>query len=390
MISKLSGQCQEHSPLQSFSKESMIVINPKSVHLEKGYLLASQADSQVRSRWHDKLQKAFTRRQQQHETAVSEYEKRKQVTNRDILTGVIYVMGGIGAGTICFLIPLLFGLTTSFWAIIGTIIFSLTSMLGIGLGIFWLIQLTLPKPQPPANPFQAQIFSPILPQWKAAMNIRLPPAIQHGDKGELAFIRKLQFMLGNDYFLLSGIQQRHGEDVDVVLIGPKGVWVFEVKYWSGTIRWQSGHWSRFKTYHEQGGKLSIENKPIAQPPDKQWQRVAEDVNRSVQMRCPGLVSRHLSRMIVKGGLVFTHESAKYEIGSGFPISWGSSEWWLGHIMTAPKIPNWSETDSMAILDALLGRHREIHNYPNTRCMVEQATKLVANSEALMTNWVKHS
>lgn len=368
----------------------MIIVNPKSVRLERGYLLASQAESQLQHRWHDRLQRAFTQRQQQYETAVSENEKRKQATNRDILTGVLYVLAGTGVGTVCFLIPLIFGLVTTLWAIIGAMIFALTSMLGGGLGIFWLIQRALPQPQPPTNPFQTRIFSPILPQWKMAMKTTLAPAIQVGDTGEHAFIQSLQYMLGNEYFLLSGIQQRHGEDVDVVLIGPKGIWVFEVKYWSGTIRWQSGQWSRFKTYHEPGGKLAIENKPVSQPPDKQWQRVATDVGRSIQMQCPGLVSRYFSGIAIKGGLVFTHKGAKYEMGPGFPISWGSSEWWLGYIMAAPKIPNWREADSMAILDALLGRHREIHNYPNTRCMVEQATKLVANSEALIANWVKHS
>ncbi|MCB8975821.1 MAG: NERD domain-containing protein [Ardenticatenaceae bacterium] len=298
----------------------MIVVNPKSVHLLKGYLLASQAESQLQNRWRAKLQTAFAKRQQKYETAASQREKEKQATNRDILTGVIYVLGGVGISVVCFLVPLLFHSSANFWKIVGAITLTLTSMLGTGLGVFWLIQLTLPKPQPPANPFQSDIFSPILPQWKTALKTSLPPAIQAGDVGEHAFIRNLQLMLGNDYFLLSGIQQRHGEDVDVVLIGPKGVWVFEVKYWSGTIRWRSGQWSRTKTYHAPGGIPTTEQKTISQPPDKQWQRVAADVSKSIQIRCPELGARYLGGIAIKGGLVFTHQEANYEIGPGVPIA----------------------------------------------------------------------
>lgn len=366
----------------------MIVVNPKISNLVAGYHLARQAENELLNRWRKKLQEAFERQKKQYRSQVVEYKKRRQATHRDILTGIAYILAGIGAGILCFLIPSLFKFSSNFLTISGIFIFTLTLVFGIGLGVFGLIQLALPKPKSPTDPLQTQIFPPIMPQWQTAMKTSLPPAIQAGDKGEHAFIHGLGYMLGNDYFLISGIQQRHGEDVDVILVGPKGVWVFEVKYWSGTIRWQSGVWSRFKTYHEQGGTLATEQKPISQPPDKQWERVAADVSKTIQRGCPELGARYLGGMAIKGGLVFTHTGAKYEIGPGFPISWGSSEWWAGHLMEAPKIPNWREADSISILDALLARHREIHPYSNTRSMLAQANQLVASSEAMISNWIQ--
>ena len=176
--------------------------------------------------------------------------------------------------------------------------------------------------------------------------------------------------------------------MDVTLVGPKGIWVFEVKYWNGTIRWRAGEWSRERTYYKPGAIKVTEPRPVSQPPGEQWRRAVGDVNKTVQLKTPQFVGRHLTQAQAKGGLVFTHRGATYQIDSSLPVAWGPLEWWKSQIAAAPIISGWQESDTLEVLDALLARHGEIDPRSNRRCLKNHGQTLVSHAEKELMVWLK--
>jgi Ca2+/Na+ antiporter len=66
-----------------------------------------------------------------------------------------------------------------------------------------------------------------------------------GRRGEDAIVEKLRGALDNQWTIFRNLHlPDRKDDLDVVLVGPGGVWVTEVKAYSGTIRFQSGNWER--------------------------------------------------------------------------------------------------------------------------------------------------
>ncbi|MBK8904582.1 MAG: NERD domain-containing protein [Anaerolineaceae bacterium] len=365
----------------------MIIVDVNASNLFEGYQVANQAESQLLKQWRPQLKKAFERRQQRFLTELEARKKRRLVTKREILTGVAYSLGIVAGGVFFFLLANIFERFSDYGRLIGWLLLVVAFLMGGGIFFYWILQLLQPKPSPPADPFNSRLISPVLPKWKAAIRGKLPPIIKDGDEGERRFIYELQSSLDDSYYLLSGIQQRHGEDVDVTLVGPKGIWVFEVKYWNGTIRWRAGKWSRERTYYKPGAIKVTEPRPVSQPPGEQWRRAVGDVNKTLQVKKPQFVGRHLTRAQAKGGLVFTHRGATFQIDSGLPVAWGSPEWWTGQIAAVPIIPGWQESDSLEVLDALLARHGEIDPRSNRRCLKNHALSLVSHAEKELMVWL---
>lgn len=84
--------------------------------------------------------------------------------------------------------------------------------------------------------------------------------VDYGDVGEEKFYRHLTQSLPDDHVSIRGILVKQGLDVDLLVVGPTNVWVFEVKHWSGTITCRNGNWRRSKPYYAHGGVLKYEEK----------------------------------------------------------------------------------------------------------------------------------
>lgn len=70
--------------------------------------------------------------------------------------------------------------------------------------------------------------------------MRLGMWCQGGEKmtmldGEHDFVRQLQRVLDSSHYIIYRLQQKRSDDIDVTVVGPTGIWVFEVKYWAGSI-----------------------------------------------------------------------------------------------------------------------------------------------------------
>jgi hypothetical protein len=74
-------------------------------------------------------------------------------------------------------------------------------------------------------------------------------------------------------------------DADVIVASPTGVWVYEVKHWSGEITCERGQWRRVKTFREPGGRLVRELEAL-RPFDRQWAKEAAAVKGALRRALP--------------------------------------------------------------------------------------------------------
>ena len=70
---------------------------------------------------------------------------------------------------------------------------------------------------------------------------------EHGYEGEEMLRRRLHDILPDDYIGYFGFPLKDGKDIDCVLLGPAGLYVFETKHHNGYIQYTDGGWRQVKT-----------------------------------------------------------------------------------------------------------------------------------------------
>lgn len=369
----------------------MILVDKSVIDLLPGYERVRRADEELLQRWREPLLAAYARRRALYEGELAELHQRQAeflarvrvgmgLSSALLLLGLLTFpalllvseLGDLRGPLFCFG-PLLILAGLNGWAI---------------LGVMWLWQRSREKPSPPEHPLKSGLVEPLLPLWREGLREWLPAEKPYeGATGEYHFIARLQ-PLNNHTYVLYRLQQKPGDDVDVTLVGPKGVWVFEVKYLKGTIRWRDGVWSHAKTYHGEGGIPVTESKEIVEPFDQQWKRMAEEVAETIQRHASGLVARIPRLAKPRGGLVFSHPQSTYDIPPGSPFNWGVIQFWLETLQKIPDIPEMDERAAMEVLDVLLARHRRVSGEPARRSMNTYAARLVEAAEARLAAWVQ--
>ena len=136
-------------------------------------------------------------------------------------------------------------------------------------------------------------------------------ARRYGYEGEAAFVSHLAGELPDEYVAVSGLLVTRHLDADVIVAGPTGIWVYEVKHWSGEIICQDSQWRRIKNYREPGGRL-VQKHQVLRPFDKQWIKEADAVKETLRRRLPQRPNLH---ECVGGGLVFTNGGFSFSADS---------------------------------------------------------------------------
>lgn len=179
-----------------------------------------------------------------------------------------------------------------------------------------------------------------------------------GDAGELDFLRRLASRLSDEYLAVRGLLTSAGQtnDTDVLVVGPSGVWIFEVKHWRGRIVKQEGVWKQIQTRRGKMGKKQVEERIVEQAPDDQWLRQAQEVVRTLQRHLPeGVLPADLDPAdLIQGGVVFTHPGAVIEKGKiqGHTASYGPPDPWIERLAGAAPRPGLTLEVCLHILDAL--------------------------------------
>jgi len=362
----------------------MILLDKRLTDLTAGFARIRRAERRLKNKWRLQLLKAYAEHREAYEADRAAHRQRLRALKPRMLTM-------LAAAAVLIILGLSIGWISGRDLACLRLLLVLAGLAAGGvLGIFWLWKAFIARPRPPKHPLReplkGKLFPPLLPRWRRAMEGQLPSRMPYeGARGEYDFVRHLRRLRSVDGYLLYRLQQNYGDDIDVTFVGPKGIWAFEVKYWSGTIGWRNGRWWKEESYYKPGGVPATEEKEINQDPDRQWRRMANDIVKTLEFHASDLSA--LSP--VRGGIVFTHPDASYEIASDPPFAWSTVRGWGRALANARAIPGMDERTVFQILDTLLERHHEVSDVHKVRSMDAHAQALLQNVETGLRKWVSN-
>lgn len=181
-------------------------------------------------------------------------------------------------------------------------------------------------------------------------------ARRYGDMGEAAFVSHLAGELPEGYVAISGLLVARSLDADVIVVGPPGIWVYEVKHWSGQVNCQDDQWRRIKTYRGPGGRL-VQEHQVIKPFDKQWIREANAVKETLRRRLP---QRPNLGEAVGGGLVFTHGGFSIFADDSCKAPVYTPRSCVEALSGSPEIPGFTMQERLRTIDALLEWSDRLH------------------------------
>ena len=211
--------------------------------------------------------------------------------------------------------------------------------------------------------------------------------MDYGAEGERIFIQHLNEILDNHTFAIARFLKNPGEDIDLIVIGPKGIWVFEVKHWSGEIYWDDQGWRRVQTYHELGGIELVKQTDIHQTPDQQWIRSSEQVKQLLHSHAPEVLSAFPELEQVKGGIVFTKKNSTLNFQPDRPVFWGTLDFWIKTIHQTKTKINLDNRNTLKLVDIIL-EHQQKSNPGKTRSMRNYAEIIAQNANEQLRAWVE--
>ena len=254
--------------------------------------------------------------------------------------------------------------------------------------VLWIWQRDQEKPQPPKNPLKIELIYPLLPLWKEGLIGSLPKKKPHpGATGEFHLITRLQSLTDTSY-ILYGLQLVQGEDVDIILLGPKGIWVLEVIYLKGLIRWQNGEWSKIGSNRRLTAKNQYQVEKIDPAFEVKWQHASNEISELLQKNDSLLKVIHPDALKIRGGLVFTHPQGRYDIPPGCPFNWGIVPFWIERFQSLPKVEGMNDYVIFSIMDILLERHHQVAQIQQPRPMMIHAKNIVITADENIQEWME--
>lgn len=186
--------------------------------------------------------------------------------------------------------------------------------------------------------------------WWTSLRPRSYVQEKGGDKGEIDFLHSLAF-LGDEYIAVWKLltSAKVTSDTDVLLLGPNGIWIFEVKYWKGVITKQGGVWH--KDFLNKRSS-TMERTTFEKSPDEQWLDQKDEISKTIQKRLPFKVE--LTK-IIQGGIVFAHSNVHLEKERiQHPLaSYGTPSAWHKRIQKTQPIEGFGVLKRLQVLDALV-------------------------------------
>jgi hypothetical protein len=243
------------------------------------------------------------------------------------------------------------------------------------------------KPLPPKNPLKIGLIYPLLPAWKQSLIGSLPDKKPHPNaSGEYHFITRL-LSLDDNAYILYGLQLDPVKNADIIIVGSKGVWVFEVIFLKGLIRWKDGKWSQIETNRRFIASKQHEIQSLDMAFEDQWQNSADLVSETINTLPQDLLNRSPSINQVRGGLVFSHPKGRYDIPPGCPFNWGVIPFWLEKFQSLPQLKDIDDYAVFSVMDILLNRYQKVLRIDQPRSMLQQSEKIVYNAEDHIQSWI---
>jgi hypothetical protein len=380
----------------------MKLIDKHITEVVSGYDDILQAEIDLRSRWRPQLLAAYTKRQQRFFYSSGWAQLVQNLPLIGLLVSIFLILVGVGItcrGLIRDDVGFLLGFCGGpLLVVLGLLILAALAFSKFGGGSATSKRVPLHPLR--GGPQKSGIYPNLRFGWCQGLSGGLKEEIpdypghyaegekDHGAEGERLFVRRLLEIFDDRYFVLARSVQRRNEDVDVILIGPKGIWVFEVKHWSGEIYWDDQGWRRSQTFYESGGSQVTQSPPVGEPPDHQWIRAAAEVTRTLQYRATEVLQKYPALGKVRGGIVFTKPEASLRVQPGRPVFWGHLNFWLKALHDVEPKANLNHRETLQIVEALLERHHTLSPVERTRSMRVYAQGVVQEAEERLTEWVK--
>ena len=362
-----------------------------------GYRQIRTARQELMKKWRMELLRAYARKWERHAERVARQEARK--------TQFQSALPYLGAAL---LLPL--GLGAWFVQRGGEqTCLGMFLMLGTGFGVLmglggWL-KLTTP-PEPPENPvshtkededtpLRQKLFPDLVPLWRREMALIVPTeeeahlmAEQSGRWGligEFDLVRQLERVVSETTYILQGLQPRTGDDMDVVVIGPKGLWYFEVKHWNARFAWSNGVWEIWHYNHETGDY--DQRADLRETPDAQWRRMRDEALANLRAATGDLLVRRPALGNIRGGIVFSNEHAGVEIQRNAPFAYGSVDQWVATYKSAPRLKEMTPGRTLRLLEVLLKRHQSFYPNAEVHSMKDSVQSVIEYAEEGIREWM---
>ncbi len=319
----------------------MRVIDLKWTHLAEGYRTLQALQMKLEAEFGRAVQVGH---KQKHKKELSEWQRKRRI---------FFALLGLAVFSVIALCAAAFmvreaACLLAYWAFVVLLILIVT---GVALRAY-IVEMVRGRPalaptQPTAELLARRWWESLAP---AEMVIE-----KGGDRGEVDFLARLSQRLSDEYLAVRGLltSATVANDTDVLVVGPSGIWIFEVKHWRGKIVKQDGVWKQIQS---QRGRKRVEERIVEQAPDDQWLRQAQEVVKTLQRRLPkdALPAGLDPADLVQGGVVFTHPKAVIvkENIRGHTAAYGLAEPWVERLAQAAPAAGFTLEARLCVLDAL--------------------------------------
>jgi hypothetical protein len=221
------------------------------------------------------------------------------------------------------------------------------------------------------------------------------PSVQEADRlaqetgkwgliGELDLIREFERIVTPDTYILHSIKPKSGDDMDVVVIGPKGFWYFEVKHWNADFFWQNGQWQVWQYDHTTQDFQQVQ---IQEYPDAQWARMREETLINLRASAGNLLKKLPVLGNIQGGIVFSNANAHIEIDRSAPFRYGTIEQWIASYQAAPRLKDMSPGRTLQLIELLLKRHQAFYPDAELRSMKDAVAVVMSEVDKGIQKWI---
>ncbi len=364
--------------------------------LVAGHKEIETARQALLDKWRFELLRAYTARWDRHTQALARQERRKRRYQQFLpFIGVI----------------LLFFCSMGAWLTLeSTDLACLGMLLTLGTGFGVLIALgvwmgfsqTPPPPENPVSrtsndedesPLRQRLFPELLPLWQRELAVGIPTEVEvdrlaeetgnWGLIGEFDLIRALEGIASPDTYILHRVQLKPRDDLDVIVIGPKGIWYFEVKHWNADFIWQNGAWQILQFDR---GTQNFEPVPLNEYPDQQWARMRDEI--LTTLNAEGSLLKKLPVLAnIQGGIVFSNVHARIEIDRSAPFRYGTIEQWVAAYQSAPRLRDMSPGRAVQLVEILLKRHQSLYPGVELHSTKDVIDRVLAEVEVGIQEWI---
>jgi hypothetical protein len=365
--------------------------------LVAGYRKVKNYRHALLSKWRPKLLRAYAQKWQLYAQKREAHLAREKNLQR-LLRWLAPVLLLLGVSS-CLLTSTSFAQLAGL--LFGGVLLTTLAVLGI-----WGIEV-VSRPKPPQNPLaqsaknafvaplKKELFPDLVFNWRLGLKIPIPTEMQvkaqaeqtekWGLIGEFILIRKLAEAVSPNTVILHSVMPKPRDDMDVIVIGPKGLWYFEVKYENAEFSWHNGEWQVWKFDHQA-------KKPVRsfwkEYPDAQWYRMRTEALENLKTRAPALAAKYPNAIKINGGIVFAHPEVTFDIDKSPPFLYGNPGGMVTKYQSAPNLPEMTPEMILYLTEILLAKHQALNPGRPVNSMNVYAETVIRRAEQKLENWVK--